>query len=160
MRTIPSGEPGRRRLLQGAIRSHLRELGIELSLLNHHVGAHLGLSDVDLGALNVIQRHGPLSPSALAMRCGLHPATTTGVIDRLERSGWIGRERDLVDRRGVLLRFDPRRGGEMARLYGGMNASVRRILAECDVEELRVVERFLERTVDASRQASSRLEQR
>ncbi len=157
MATVPSSEAGRQRVLHAAIRSHLRELGIEISLLNHRVGARLGLSDADLDALNVVQHHGPLNPSALAAWCGLHPATTTGVIDRLERGGWVTRERDPDDRRGVLVRFEPRRSGEMARLYAGMNASVRTILAECDPEELQVVERFLERTVDASRHASSQL---
>jgi len=39
-----------------------------------------------------------------------------------------------------------------------MNASVRNILADCEIEELRVVERFLEKTIEASRQASSGLE--
>ena len=27
----------------------------------------------------------------------------TGIIDRLERGGWIGRERDPADRRGVVV---------------------------------------------------------
>ncbi|HTV12742.1 MAG TPA: MarR family transcriptional regulator [Acidimicrobiales bacterium] len=157
METVPSKEPSHQRVLHGTIRSHLRELGTELSLLNHRVGARLGLSDVDLHALNVIQHSGPLSPSVLAARCALHPATTTGVIDRLERGAWVTRERDPVDRRGVLLRFEPRRSGEMARLYAGMNAAMRKILADCDDDELQVVERFLERTVDASRHASSQL---
>jgi len=128
-----------------------------MSLLNRRVGARLGLSDVDFGALNVIEDHGPLSPSALAARCGLHPATTTGVVDRLESAGWVTRERDPVDRRGVLVRVDPRRRGDVGRLYAGMSKSMREILAGCDGDELLAIEHFLERTVDASRQASSRL---
>jgi DNA-binding MarR family transcriptional regulator len=56
-----------------------------------------------LECLDLIDRYGPLSPSALARRAGLHPATMTGVLDRLERDGWIVRERDPADRRGVLV---------------------------------------------------------
>jgi MarR family len=39
--------------------------------------------------LDLITRHGPLSPSAPARRAGLHPATMTGILDRLERGGWV-----------------------------------------------------------------------
>jgi hypothetical protein len=78
----------RRRRSTTAIKESLRELSNQLSLLNHRVGAHLDLKDVDLDCLELINRHGPLSPSALARRAGLHPATMTGILDRLERGGW------------------------------------------------------------------------
>jgi DNA-binding MarR family transcriptional regulator len=65
-----------------------------VSLLNHHVGANLDLKDVDLDCLDLIANHGPLSPSTLARRAGLHPATVSGIIDRLERGDWVARERD------------------------------------------------------------------
>src|SRR6478609_5710556 len=90
--------------LKASIRDSLRELGTQLSLLNHRVGSRLELKDVDLDCLDLIVRHGPLSPSALARKAGLHPATLTGVLDRLERDGWVARERDPSDRRAVLLR--------------------------------------------------------
>ena len=60
----------------------MRELSIQLSLLNHQVGqvgAHLELRDIDLSCLDTIARHGPLSPSALARSAGLQPATVTGI---------------------------------------------------------------------------------
>jgi hypothetical protein len=77
MNSIPSesADPARRRRrLSAAIKESLRELSIQLSLLNHHVGARVDLKDVDLDCLDLINRHGPLSPSALARRAGLHPA--------------------------------------------------------------------------------------
>jgi len=41
----------RRRRLTRAIKESLRELSNQLSLLNHHVGAHVELKDVDLDCL-------------------------------------------------------------------------------------------------------------
>src|SRR5438445_13211819 len=119
----------RRRRLAAAIRESLRELAIQLSLLNHRFGAQLDLRDVDLDCLDLIDRHGPLSPSALARRAGLHPATITGILDRLERGGWVARERDpdAADRRAVTVRALRERGGELFRLYSGMNRSMDRI---------------------------------
>src|SRR4029434_10305535 len=113
----------RRRRLTRAIKASLRELSNQLSLLNHHVGAHVELKDVDLDCLELINRHGPLNPSALARRAGLHPATMTGILDRLERGGWVTRDRDPNDRRAVVVRVRRDRGAELFRLYAGMNTS-------------------------------------
>src|SRR5215469_12446334 len=74
----------RRRLITG-IKESLRAMGTQLSLLNHQVGARIELKDVDLNCLDLLARDGPLSPTALARRAGLHPATMTGILDRLER---------------------------------------------------------------------------
>src|SRR5438105_3184209 len=94
-----AGAARRRRQLSALIKRSLRELRMQLALLNLRVGAHLDLKDVDLDCLDLISAHGPLSPSALARRAGLHPATMTGILDRLERGGWLKRERDVADRR-------------------------------------------------------------
>lgn len=147
----------RRRQLKAAIRESLRGLGIEMSLLSHHVAARIDLNDVDLEFLNLIARHGPLSPGGLARRSGLHPATTTGILDRLERGGWIDRERDPSDRRAVLVRFKRDRSAELSRLFAGMNASVREICARYENAELEHIADFLERITDASRHAAEKL---
>jgi DNA-binding MarR family transcriptional regulator len=69
------------------IRDLIRALRIQLSLLNYRVGSQLELKDVDLDCFDILDAYGPLSPSALARRAGLHPATMTGILDRLERGG-------------------------------------------------------------------------
>src|SRR3977135_3530763 len=102
-----------RRRLSAAIKDSLRELTNQLSLLNHHVGAHVDLKDVDLDCLDLIARHGPLSPSALARRAGLHPATMTGILDRLERGAWVARDRDSSDRRAVVVQALRDRNAEL-----------------------------------------------
>src|SRR5437868_15288413 len=114
MSSISSTDSDRRRLTS-AIKQSLRALSIQLSLLNHQVGAHVGLNDVDLDCLDLVARHGPLSPSALAQRAALHPATLTGILDRLERAGWVVRARDPSDRRAVLVRVLRDRSAELVR---------------------------------------------
>jgi DNA-binding MarR family transcriptional regulator len=143
--------------LSAAIKDSLRELSNQLSLLNHHVGAHVDLKDVDLDCLDLIARHGPLSPSALARRAGLHPATMTGILDRLERGGWVARDRDPADRRAVVVRVLPDRGGELFRLYSGMNGSMDEICAGYRESDLELIADFLRRTADAGRAATDEL---
>jgi DNA-binding MarR family transcriptional regulator len=139
------------------IRESLRELRIQLALLNYRVGSELGLNDVDVDCLDIVDVSGPLSPSALARRAGLHPATMTGVLDRLERGGWIARERDPSDRRAVLVRIKRERYAELMRRYTGMNRSMNKLLANYSDSELEVIADFMRRTVEAGRNATDEL---
>lgn len=154
----PERQPDRgRRSRTAAIREALRDLSIQLSLLNHQVSANLALNDVDLDCLDLINRHGPLSPSALARRAGLHPATLTGVLDRLQKGGWVARERDTADRRAVVVRAIRERNAELLQLYSGMNSAMSRICASYDEDQLELLAGFLQRTADAGRAATEQL---
>ncbi|MCW2643090.1 MAG: MarR family transcriptional regulator [Dactylosporangium sp.] len=152
-----AGTKRQQRRLTTAIKESLRELSIQLSLLNHQVGAHLELRDVDIDCLDLINRHGPLSPSALARHAGLHAATMTGIIDRLERGGWVARERDPADRRAVIIRALRHRNAELIRLYSGMNTSMDEICAGYADNELELLADFLRRTANAGREATDEL---
>jgi DNA-binding MarR family transcriptional regulator len=147
----------RRKQLNFAIRQSLRELSIQLSVLNHHVGAHLDLKDVDLACLDLVARHGPLSPTALARSAGLHPATVTGILDRLERGGWVARGRDPSDRRAVVVKILRPRIAELMRLYSGMNSSMDQICAGYGETELELLADFLQRSANAGRTATDNL---
>ncbi len=135
----------------------MRELGIQLSRLNRHVGAHLDLRDVDFDCLNLISRHGPLGPSALARLAGLHPATITGILDRLERAGWVARDRDPSDRRAVLVGARRDRGADVSRLYQGMSTSMNKICAGYENTQLEVIADFLRRAASAGQDATDEL---
>ncbi len=152
-----AGALRQRRRLSAAIKQSLRALRLQLSLLNLRVGAHLELKEVDIDCLDLVARYGPLSPSALARRAGLHPATMTGVLDRLEQGGWVARERDPSDRRAVVVRTRHERGADLMRLYAGMNASMDEICAGYDDAELAVIADFLARATAAGRIATDEL---
>jgi DNA-binding MarR family transcriptional regulator len=161
METVPSaggGQADRRSSLNQAIREALRDLSVELSLLNQRISGHLDLKGSDLQCLDLIDGHGPLSPSTLAQLTGLHPATLTGVIDRLERGGWIMRERDPSDRRGVILQPVASRRADVLRLASGMNAEVAKICADYSNDNLELIARFLRRTADAGHTAGIQLD--
>jgi DNA-binding MarR family transcriptional regulator len=147
----------RRRRVTNEIKDSLRDLRGQLALLNHQVGGHLELRDVDLDCLDLISRQGPLSPGALARRAGLHPATMTGILDRLERGGWVSRDRDPGDRRAVAVRALPDRGAELFRLFAGMNTRMDKLCAGYSDDQLELLADFLRRTTDAGRDATDEL---
>jgi len=140
-----------------AVTELLRELTVQLRLLNHQVSDRIGLQDVDLECLDLIARTGPLTPSALARAADLHPATLTGVLDRLENAGWIKRERVPTDRRAVHLTADMVRGRDVLRLYEPMRAAIADICADFDPAQLKVIAAFLARVGAAGRQATDDL---
>jgi DNA-binding MarR family transcriptional regulator len=140
-----------------AVLSTLRELRIELAVLNHRVGSRVELKDLDVDCLDVIARQGPIGPTALAARLGIHVATMTGILNRLEAGGWISREPAADDRRATRVASPPDRQRELYRIYGGMTARMTEVCEGYTEEQLDVIADFLARTVAAGQASADEL---
>jgi MarR family transcriptional regulator for hemolysin len=57
--------------------------------------------------LGCLALEGPLSQTDLAERMRIEPPTLVGILDRMERDGWIRRDGDKNDRRRKLVRPMP-----------------------------------------------------
>src|SRR4051812_46164863 len=106
-----------RRRTMNRITDGIRELGVVMTVLNLRAGEQVGLRDVEMKALDVLMREGAMSAKALGQRLAMPPATMTGILDKLEKGGWITRERDPDDRRVVLIQPVRERVGEIVRLF-------------------------------------------
>lgn len=62
-----------------------------------------GLTPHGLAVLASLELGSALTQRELAKRCGVAPSTLNHTVDHLERSGWIERRREAVDRRLVRL---------------------------------------------------------
>ncbi|MFC3452371.1 MarR family transcriptional regulator [Amycolatopsis speibonae] len=153
----PDGRPRRRKVT--GIKGALRELNNQFALFNHQLSAKVALKPVDFDCLELLNLHGPLSPSALAKQAGLHPATMTGVLDRLQRAGWVTRDRppDAVDRRAVVVSVTGDRDREMYRHLAGMNAKMDDLCDGYTDAELDLIADFLGRTTAAGKDATGDL---
>lgn len=146
-----------RRRAVNAVKEGLRELRTQLAALNHRVGSEASLRDADLDTFDLVARHGPISPSALARLAGLHPATMTGVLDRLEAGDWISRTRDAVDRRAIAVASNPAKTGDMLRLFAGMNHAMDAVCADYDDAQLATIQSFLARAAQAGHESAELL---
>lgn len=150
---MPSGgRPPVRRLLTG-----LRRLAQSLHHLNDAVGFRLELQAGDLEVLDIVDREGPMSPRMVTQAIGVHPATLTGVLDRLERGGWLTRRGDPTDRRRVILEAASDRGGELTRLYQPMSTAIARLSSEYSPEQLTIIVDFVERAAAAGEDATTQV---
>ncbi|WP_157248156.1 MarR family winged helix-turn-helix transcriptional regulator [Nonomuraea typhae] len=78
-----------------------REFLIAVLLYNEAVADRLGLQPVDVAAAILLDMRGPMAVGALAEELGLPSASTTRLIDRLEKAGYARRVRGERDRRTV-----------------------------------------------------------
>jgi len=117
-------------------------------VFNARVADQLGLGVSDMQFMTYLMQDGPLSPGRLSELSGLKSGSVTGVIDRLERAGYVHRERDESDRRKVRVVLNAERLQSAESPYAGQAANLRRVLDTFDAAELDTIARFLERLND------------
>jgi DNA-binding MarR family transcriptional regulator len=82
-----------------------RELSNRTVLFHHWISELLGLNTIDHKCLDLIVRaDSSITGAQLANITGLSSGAITGVIDRLEKAGYVVRERDKKDRRLVYIK--------------------------------------------------------
>jgi hypothetical protein len=102
----------------GSAGDALRRLMTEAIAAHEVLAASVGLNPTDLRCLEIAASEPDLTPSRLAELGDLTSGAVTGVLDRLERAGFVRREADPVDRRRLLVRVDQNRWTELTRRYG------------------------------------------
>jgi DNA-binding MarR family transcriptional regulator len=101
------------------------------------------LTPSQLHALMWLGFDGPLTMGELARRLGITEKTITGIVDRLERSGLLGRERDKRDRRVVHARLTRRGETAHAQHQHLVSGKIHRFLALLDATDRRALFRLL-----------------
>lgn len=86
----------------------------------------------------------PRTPSDLARLTGLTTGTITGVINRLERDGYVQRKRAPTDRRKVIVVLTGKDMEAFDALFGSMVAGFAELCAKFSLAELRTITEYLE----------------
>jgi DNA-binding MarR family transcriptional regulator len=110
-------------------------------MFHEAVGRLMGLSAVERKGIDVLRRLGPVTAGTIGEHTGLTTGAVTGLMDRLEKAGYVRRERDPRDRRKVLVRLLPNEHMDalLAAAFGPFGDDMAKIAARYGQAELRVI---------------------
>ena len=106
------------------------------------VADRAGISASDMDCMDFLNLEGRMTAGRLAELTGLTTGAITGVIDRLEKDGYVRRERDDSDRRKVFIAVVPETTARIGRLYVPMQQSMQKLWSRYSEEELLLLLRF------------------
>lgn len=113
----------------------------------------MGMGETDLLALRYVlraEREGEvLTPGTLAKRLGISTASTTVLIDRLERSGHLARRPHPSDRRSLVVVSTTDSDAEVRQTLGRMHRAMIDVADSLEPQELVAVARFLSGMIEA-----------
>ena len=120
-------------------------------LFNQHLADKLGINATDYQVLNLLDLHGSAKPGELARLTGMTTGGITMALDRLEKSGFVRRERNPDDRRSVIIRPVPAKMRKVFELYKPIIAGMEQLVSSCDSKDLAAITAFFSRA-NASRE--------
>lgn len=132
----------------------LQEFTLEANRYVDAAGGRKDMHRTDLNALAVIMRHtargAVVTPGVLGRELNLSSPATTALIDRLDQSGHVVRERGSTDRRQVELKMTPKAFQDGSAIFAPLSRQMGEALAAFTPEELEVAARFLTAMVEAT----------
>jgi len=136
----------------------LRHFSTDTILFHQAVAERLGLNSTDHKCLDIILRNQPITAGNLSDLTGLTTGTVTGVIDRLEKAGYVFREKDQDDRRKVIIRVHTNKAeSEIMMHLQSFGQSMKTMLEQYDNEQIKFLFDFFERSRDIIRTETLKL---
>ena len=127
------------------------------------VATRLGLNPTDLKCGGVLRETGPITAGELARLTGLTTGAITGVIDRLEKRGFVRRVDDPNDRRRVIIEPIEERAGskDVQQLFAPLGAATTsQMLGHYSEAEMELLLDFIRRGTELMKEQTARLQQR
>jgi DNA-binding MarR family transcriptional regulator len=128
-----------------------REFSTAIVMFHEAVGRLMGLSAVERKCIDVLRRLGPVTAGTIGEHTGLTTGAVTGLMDRLEKAGYVRRERDPRDRRKVVVQLLPNEHMDalLAAAFGPFGDDMGKIAARYSPAELRVTAAWIAATTEA-----------
>ncbi len=134
-----------------------RALGAAAVLFHAVVAEKQGISAIEEKAIDLILRHGPLTAGELGAKSGLAPPSITGLLNRLEKKGFVRREGHPEDGRKIRVQVVEERLQSFAPLFQDLVAGMESLCESFSVDELRLIARFMESAARSQHAATTKL---
>ena len=134
-----------------ALATSLREVIVKGEQFRNVRARELHLGPSDVLALDHLHAAGAMAPKDLSSLMGVTSGTMTALLDRVEKAGFLKREKNPDDRRGLLLRLTPAGRHAMQWLYEQFDEAIRETLRgvpEISPDELQRVLGLLNDSLD------------
>lgn len=142
-----------------ALGLEVRRMSAQGVLLSSAVAERVGLSSSDLECLDFIVMAGTeaITAGQLATATGLTTGAITGLVDRLEKAGFVRREPDLSDRRKVRVVPVEASIQKLSGYYTPLARRTESLWAQYTEEQLRTILDFTRRSVALAAEEATRI---
>ncbi|RAL26383.1 MarR family winged helix-turn-helix transcriptional regulator [Thermoflavimicrobium daqui] len=135
------------------------ELSLRVVLFHQALADRLGINITDHKCLGILHEEGAIPAGRLAELTGLTTGAITAVIDRLERAGFVCREKDPKDRRRVIIQPNMEKAkNEIQPLMEPMIQEMSQLMSSFNQQELEAISRYIDKTIHILEQAASKLQ--
>jgi DNA-binding MarR family transcriptional regulator len=142
-----------------AIIEKRREMSTETIMFHQGVADVLGLHITDHKCLDLIRQYGAMPAGRLAELTGLTTGAVTGIIDRLEKAGYVRRANDPKDRRRTIV--EPVRNKKWERkieaIFIPFHERMHKLLSSYSDSELAFLLDVLTKSIELTREESKKL---
>jgi len=157
---VSSPTTSRKQVVQ-AIIQQARQSSTRAVLLHTVVAERLGLNPSDHKTADLLlSESGVSTPGRLAELTGLTTGAITGVLDRLEKAGFVVREADPEDRRRTLVRLTPERMPNMRSLFSPLAQGMEKLCANYTTDQLRLILHFMRASEEMAAEATEQVRKR
>jgi DNA-binding MarR family transcriptional regulator len=136
-----------------------RELSARYVMFHQAIAQRLGLNVTDHKCSELLVRMGPMTAGELARETGLTTGAITGVVNRLEKAGYVARTADPDDRRRVIVQpiDNLERSLEARLLFEPFGRSVGKLMAHYNESERALIANYLKSLVGIMREETLKL---
>ncbi|MFK0376456.1 MarR family winged helix-turn-helix transcriptional regulator [Pandoraea sp. NPDC090278] len=155
--TMSDRHTNRNDLVAGIVRSLGRRLAVYTALYHAALAEQLGLNVTDLNALDLILELESITAGQLAELMGVSSGGITTVIDRLERAGFVEREKNPHDRRMVMIHPIEEKCAQIEQFLSSVSRELTAVSAAYDHSELAAIHDFLVQSIRTLKSETFRL---
>ncbi|WP_394877666.1 MarR family winged helix-turn-helix transcriptional regulator [Mammaliicoccus lentus] len=123
--------------------SLVRGLGTRIVLYQQRVSELLKVYSHDFTSIDLLRETGPITAGELANKVGLTTGSVTSLVDRLEKVGYVRRERHPEDRRKVIIVPQYEQKVEVQEVFSDLNKNLLGLSSNYNEQELETIKSFL-----------------
>ncbi len=125
----------------------LHKYGMRTVLFQQNMAQKMGVVHTDLKTAEILNETGPITAGELSRITGLSSGSVTALIDRLEKTGYVMREKDEEDRRKVVITPIQERQKQIKAHFESLAEATKEACLTYTEEELVVILGFVEKVI-------------